>query len=67
LVNHLELRPIVRRNLADQSRMSWLEARYYLDRLDLAVQWQLNSGKAGSEFGALPQARNVQALAIYYF
>lgn len=67
LFNHLELRTIARRNLADQSRMSWLEARYYLDRLDLAVQWQLNSGKAGSEFGALPQARNVQAMAVYYF
>ncbi|MES2325422.1 MAG: hypothetical protein V4633_24470 [Pseudomonadota bacterium] len=67
LFHHLDLRAIVRHNLADRSRMSWLEARYHRDRLDLAIQWQLNGGAAGSEFGALPQARNVQAMAIIYF
>lgn len=67
LVRHLDLRTIVRHNLADHSRLSWLEARYHRGRLDLAMQWQLNSGTAGSQFGALPQSRNVQAMAIYYF
>lgn len=67
MLNHLDLTSTVRWNQADHSRMSWLEARYRRDHLDLVLQWQLNSGRAGSEFGALPQWRTVQAMAVYYF
>lgn len=67
LVRHLDLNAMVRHNLADSSRLSWLEARYHLDRADLALQWQLNSGTPFSEFGAAGQQRAVQALVRYFF
>lgn len=67
LFNHLDLRALSRRNGEDHSRLSWLEARYHWERADLALQWQCNSGRAGSEFGAAPQRRVVQALLRYFF
>jgi hypothetical protein len=33
----------------------------------VALQWQMNSGDAISEFGASPQRRIVQALLRYFF
>jgi hypothetical protein len=67
LFNHLDLRALSRRNGEDHSRLSWLEARYHWERADLALQWQCNSGQAGSEFGAAPQQRVVQALLRWFF
>ena len=67
LINHFDLSAMVRFNDADHSRMSWLEGRYHWDHADLALQWQLNSGNAGSEFGALPQQRIVQVVGTYFF
>jgi hypothetical protein len=67
LIRHLDLNAMVRHNLADSSRLSWLEARYHLDRADLALQWQLNSGTPVSEFGAAGQRRALQALVRYFF
>ncbi|HYC42225.1 MAG TPA: hypothetical protein VEB70_04475 [Noviherbaspirillum sp.] len=67
LIRHLDLNAMVRHNLADSSRMSLLEARYHLDRADLALQWQLNSGTPFSEFGAAGQRRAIQALVRYFF
>ncbi|MBI5721332.1 MAG: hypothetical protein HZC37_26980 [Burkholderiales bacterium] len=67
LVQRLDLNAMVRINLADRSHLVWLEARYHLDRADLAWQWQVQSGRAGSEFGAAPHRRAWQALARYYF
>ncbi|WP_420474379.1 hypothetical protein [Noviherbaspirillum sp. ST9] len=67
LIRHLDLNAMVRHNLADRSRLSWLEARYHLDRADLALQWQLNSGTPFSEFGAAGQRRAIQALARFFF
>jgi hypothetical protein len=31
-------------------RQSWVEARYHWTHVDLALQWQLNSGDPGSEY-----------------
>lgn len=67
LVQRLELSAMLRFNLADHSRLAWLEARYHLERADLALQWQVQSGKAGSEYGAAPQNRAWQALVRRYF
>lgn len=67
LLNHLDLSTMLRFNAADHSRLSWLEARYHWDRADLAVQWQVNSGAAGSEFGAAPQQRVLEVLLRYFF
>lgn len=67
LLNHLDLNAMMRMNADDRSRLSWLEARYHWDHADLALQWQHNGGKPGSEFGALPQRHVVQALIRYFF
>jgi hypothetical protein len=67
LVTHLDLALMQRRDLVDNSRLSWIEARYRFPRADVALQWQLNSGSASSNFGALQDQRVVQALARYYF
>lgn len=67
MVHRLDLSAMLRFNVADRSRLSWLEARYHWDRSDMALQWQVNSGDAGSEYGAAPQQRAWQALVRYYF
>lgn len=67
LVNHLDLNAMVRHNLADRSRLSWVEARYHWERADLALQWQINSGNPGSEFGTTPQQRAWQVLVRHFF
>lgn len=67
LINRLDLNAMLRFNLADDSRLSWVEARYHWDRTDLALQWQLNSGRAGSEFGSTPQQRAWQVSLRQYF
>jgi len=67
LIKHLDFTAMVRTNLADHSRMQWIEMRYHADHIDFSLQWQLNSGNAGSDFGALATKRNVQAQITYYF
>ncbi|MEN3297851.1 MAG: hypothetical protein V7642_7104 [Burkholderiales bacterium] len=66
-VNKLDLSALMRLNFADHSRMAWFEARYHWTKTDLALQWQLNTGRAASEFGALPQRRVLQAVVTYFF
>lgn len=66
LLNRLDLNAMRRTNLADRSRLSWLEARYRLDGADVTLRWQVNSGGSGSEFGALPQQRLRQVLLRYF-
>lgn len=67
LLNHLDLSAMRKHNLADRSRLTWLEARYHMDKVDLALQWQNNSGDASSVYGAAVQKRAWQALLRYYF
>ena len=66
-VNKLDLSAMVRVNADDRSRLAWVEARYRWERAELALQWQLNSGDATSEYGALPQRSNAQAQLRYFF
>lgn len=67
LLQRLDLNAMLRHNLADRSRLAWLEARYHFDHIDLALQWQAQTGKAGSEYGAPTQHRAWQALVRAYF
>lgn len=64
---HLDLSAMQKFNRADHSRLSWLEARYRLDKTELALQWQSHSGNASSAYGASSQRRAWQALLRYYF
>ncbi|MFL6660672.1 MAG: hypothetical protein ACJ8G7_00755 [Rhizobacter sp.] len=60
LVRRLDLSGFVRWEAATHSRSQWLETRYHWDRMDLALQWQVNSGRVDSVFGSVPQARAVE-------
>lgn len=67
LVNHLDLTTDVFVNPVDSSRQFWTETRYHWTHVDAALQWQLNSGQPGSEYGASPERRLWQVLATYFF
>lgn len=64
---HLDFSAMQRVDVADRSRLSWLEARYHWEHVDLALQWQFNSGSAGSNFGASSQRQVWQAQLTYFF
>ncbi len=66
-IQHLDLSTMERFDMADRSRLSWLEARYHWERSELALQWQVNSGSATSDYGAAAQRRAWQVLLRHYF
>jgi opacity protein-like surface antigen len=67
MINHLDLAAFAYYDCVDSSRQAWVEARYHWTKLDLALQWQVNSGSPGSEYGALPARQTWQALVKYFF
>ncbi len=67
MVKRLDLTAMVRYDAVDSSRLQWFEARYHWTKVDLALQAQINAGKAGSNFGALADRRITQVLLRYYF
>jgi len=67
LINHLDLAAMEKCNLADHSRLSWLEARYHLSHSEFALQWQLDSGSRGSEFGAARQTQTWALVGRVYY
>lgn len=67
MINNFDLTLMTRFNVADHSRLSWVEGRYHLDRTDVALQWQVNSGEARTEFGAAPQSKGWQLVTQYFF
>jgi hypothetical protein len=64
---HLDLALLYHRDQIDHSTRLWLEARWRGDRADYAVQWLQQQGTPGSQYGALPQQRSVQALVRGFF
>ena len=66
-IRNLELTGLLRYNMEDRSRFAWAEARYHWPRFDLALQWQVNLGRAESEYGAQTGKRLVQLLGAFYF
>lgn len=67
LLKQLDVTAFVRQNAVDNSHLAWAEVRYHWPRFDLALQWQRGSGKAGTEYGALPYRQVVQVLGSTYF
>lgn len=67
MVKHLDLTAMLRYDAVDSSRLQWLEARYHWTKVDLALQAQLNPGKPGTNFGALPERRITQLVLRYFF
>jgi hypothetical protein len=66
-VSHLDLAAFAYYDCVDSSRQSWVEVRYHWPAVDLALQWQVNAGSPGSEYGALPARQSWQVLAKYFF
>ena len=66
-IKNLDVTGLVRYNAEDHSRFVWAEARYHWTKVDVALQWQGNLGRANSEFGAASARRLVQILAAFYF
>lgn len=66
-ITHLDLTALVRQDLLDQSRLTWMEARYHWDHVDLALQWQRYGGRQWTDFGVLPGRTTWQTVATYYF
>lgn len=67
LLRRLDVSAFVRRESATGSRAQWLEIRYHLDDVDLAVQWQQFSGSRGSIYRTLPLENAVEVALRYYF
>jgi hypothetical protein len=65
-LDHLDLSGYWRGDLVDHSHTTWAEARYHWDSFDLALKMQYNTGRAFTDFGGMPQRRQVQLLAVYY-
>jgi hypothetical protein len=63
----LDITALLRVNAEDRSRFAWLEFRYHLARVDIALQVQSNDGRALSEYGALPNRAAAQVLTALYF
>lgn len=66
-VKGLDLTLLVKLNRDDRSRMIWLDLRHRFDRADLALQFQRNTGVAGSEFGVIPIRDSAGVVAAFYF
>lgn len=64
---HFDLAVMQRFDVADRSRLSWLEGRYHWHQADLALQWQVNHGDSLSAYGVLPERRVWQALVTFFF
>lgn len=67
LLKQLDVTAFVRQNAVDHSHLVWAELRYHWPRFDLALQLQRGSGKAGTEYGALPYRQVVQVVGYLYF
>ena len=66
-MKHLDLTAMLRHDAVDSSRLAWLEARYHWPRVDLALQAQVNTGNATSNFGALADRRVTQVVLRFFF
>lgn len=56
-----------RANLNDHSHQAWVEVLRRFKASDLALQWQVNSGASGSQYGMARPDRGWQLLARFYF
>jgi hypothetical protein len=63
----LDLSGFIQTDRPDQGHQLWLELRQRLDNLDVAAQWQEQTGDAWTRFGASPDRRSVRLMVEYYF
>ncbi|MDP1898954.1 MAG: hypothetical protein Q8K96_00675 [Rubrivivax sp.] len=66
-LKNLDLTALVKFNRSDSSRMVWLDLRYRLTGLDVALQFQRNTGIVGSEFGTAPIRSSAGIVGTVYF
>lgn len=66
-VRRLDVSGFLRADLTTHSRQQWLETRYHWDKAELALQYQLYSGKSDSVFGLVPQKQVLELSAMLYF
>lgn len=65
-IKHLDLSGFVRFDPISHGRTTWLETRYHFDQADLALQWQMETGRPQSVFGAIPTEREIQILLRWF-
>jgi hypothetical protein len=66
LVKRLDMSAFARHEDQTHSTAQWLELRYRLPQVDLALQWQWFSGGAGSVFASVPNRRVVDLSLRWY-
>lgn len=67
MIRRVDLSGFVRYDVATRSREQWIETRYHWNDVDIALQWQLHSGRPDSVYGSVPQKRIVELSARLYF
>jgi hypothetical protein len=65
-IDRLGLTTFVRFDPYDHSRLHWTEARYHWQHIDIALQWQHNTGAATSDLAQWPERQSWLALVDYY-
>ena len=65
-IDRLGLTTFVRFDPYDHSRLNWTEARYHWQHIDIALQWQHNTGAATSDLAQWPERQSWLALIDYY-
>lgn len=66
-LKNLDLTVILRANVTDKSRMTWIDLKYRMDKVDLALQYQHNGGSLGTEFGSAVNRQLTSVVAKLYF
>lgn len=66
LTDRLGLTTLVRFDPYDRSHLTWTEARYHWQHIDIALQWQHNAGAATSDLAQWPERQSWLALIDYY-
>lgn len=67
IVRKLDLSGFIQADIDDGGRQSWLELRRRFDSADVSLQWQRQTGKPWTRFGALPERRSVRLLLNFYY
>lgn len=65
-VRRLDVSGFLRHDMETSSRAGWLEGRYAWERAELALQWQVFSGRPGSVYYSVPQQQTLQVVLRVY-
>ncbi len=67
LTKNLDLTVLLRQDAGDRSRLAWIELRRHFDKVDVALQYQQQTGRVATEYWLFPDRRALQLLASYFF